>query len=82
VAGVLTLPGGNRAVLIQHGEYFSVYQNLTDITVKEGDQIKVKQVIGKSYKPATVANSEIHFEIWKSANPLPVTLDPEKWLSK
>ena len=82
VAGVLTLPGGNRAVLIQHGEYFSVYQNLSDIAVKEGDQVKVKQVIGKSYKPASVANSEIHFEIWKSANPLPVTLDPEKWLSK
>lgn len=82
VAGVLTLPGGNRAVLIQHGEYFSVYQNLTDIVVKEGDPVKVKQVIGKSYKPANTANSEIHFEIWKSANPLPVTLDPEKWLSK
>ncbi|MCK9327309.1 MAG: M23 family metallopeptidase, partial [Bacteroidales bacterium] len=79
---ILTLPSGNRAVVIQHGEFFSVYQNLTEISVKEGDEVKVKQVIGKSYKPASGTNSEIHFEIWKYAKPMPVTLDPEKWLSR
>lgn len=82
VGAILTLPSGNRAVVIQHGEFFSVYQNLTEINVKEGDEVKVKQVIGKSYKPASGTNSEIHFEIWKYAKPMPVTLDPEKWLSR
>lgn len=82
VSAVMTLPGGNRAVLIQHGEYFTVYKNLGDIKVREGESVKTRQEIGRVNKQTAESNPELHFEIWKSEKPLPVTLDPEIWLSK
>jgi septal ring factor EnvC (AmiA/AmiB activator) len=82
VSAVMTLPGGARAVLIQHGEYFSVYKNLGEIKVKEGQDVKTRQEIGRAVRQAAENNTELHFEIWKTEKPLPVTVDPENWLSK
>lgn len=46
VLQVQVLPGGNKAVLIQHGDYITVYQNLSEVTVKKGDTVTLKQKIG------------------------------------
>jgi septal ring factor EnvC (AmiA/AmiB activator) len=40
------MPGGNKAVLIQHGDYITVYQNLSEVYVKKGDAVALKQSIG------------------------------------
>lgn len=46
VLQVQVLSGNNKAVLIQHGDYITVYQNLSDVYVKKGDKVTLKQEIG------------------------------------
>lgn len=46
VLQVQVLSGNNKAVLIQHGDYITVYQNLSEVFVKKGDKVSLKQDIG------------------------------------
>jgi septal ring factor EnvC (AmiA/AmiB activator) len=77
VKAVLFNPAFQKAVLINHGEYFSVYSNLESVNVKIGDKVSTKQVIGKVYTNTEEGKSEVHLEIWKSTD----KLNPETWLS-
>lgn len=47
VSSVIVLSPINKAVMIQHGDYFTVYQNLSDVYVSKGDKVSIKQNIGK-----------------------------------
>jgi murein hydrolase activator len=47
VTSVMVLSPVNRAVMIQHGDYFTVYQNLSSVSVNKGDKVTRKQIIGK-----------------------------------
>lgn len=64
------------AVIVQHGEYFTVYSNLQDVAVKSGDIITTKQVIG-TVQTDDEGKSEVHLEIWKGSN----KMDPEGWIT-
>ncbi|HEY8399876.1 MAG TPA: peptidoglycan DD-metalloendopeptidase family protein, partial [Cytophagaceae bacterium] len=75
VITVAQVPGMNNVVMIQHGEYFTVYAKLKSVYVKTGDEVKAKQVIGEVYTDKN-NNSELQFQIWKNSD----KLDPEKWL--
>ena len=46
VLQVQVLSGGNKAVLIQHGDYITVYQNMAEVYVKKGDKVSLKESIG------------------------------------
>ncbi len=81
--GVVTqrfsIPGSNNAVIIKHGAFRTVYANLTQISVKEGDKVSAKQVIGKIYTDDENDNkTELYFQIWKDK----VLQNPENWLTK
>jgi septal ring factor EnvC (AmiA/AmiB activator) len=76
VSGVLDM-GGTKVVMIRHGEYLTVYQNLATVTVKKGDKIKTKQIIGTVAKVPGGSGYELHFEVWKKTS----TLNPSQWLS-
>jgi septal ring factor EnvC (AmiA/AmiB activator) len=78
VSSILQLAGGNLAVLIKHGEYFSVYANITDLKVKVGDEVKMKQEIGRATNAGKDGNPEFNFQIWKGQD----NQDPENWLAK
>ena len=47
VTSVIVLSPVNKAVMIQHGDYFTVYQNLSSVSVSKGDKVSRKQSIGK-----------------------------------
>jgi len=47
VTKVIKLSPLNIAVFIQHGDYFTVYQNLSSVNVSVGDKVSIKQTIGK-----------------------------------
>ncbi|HNS13131.1 MAG TPA: peptidoglycan DD-metalloendopeptidase family protein [Bacteroidia bacterium] len=66
------------AVLVQHGEYFSLYSNLQEVFVKSGDKIMTKQVLGLVLTNEEDGKTEVHLEIWKGSN----KMDPEGWLAK
>jgi len=73
------IPGNNNAVIVKHGIYRTVYANLTEIYVKEGDKIKSKQRIGKIYTDDEHDNkTELYFQLWKEKT----ILNPEPWIAK
>ena len=77
VITVAEVPGMHKIVMIQHGEYFTVYAKLREVTVSTGDEIAVKQSIGSVYTSKD-GESELQFQIWKNE----VKLNPELWLRK
>lgn len=76
VTGVVNIPGANKAVIIRHGEYLTVYSNLSEVTVKTGDLITVKQEIGTIATDTEEAKTELHFEVWYGKT----LTDPIGWL--
>ncbi|MDA3929621.1 MAG: peptidoglycan DD-metalloendopeptidase family protein [Prolixibacteraceae bacterium] len=79
VSKVFAIPGGNTAVIIRHGAYISVYSNLKEVYVSQGDQIKTKQDIGLIYSDkADDEKTVLKFQIWKES----VKLNPEYWIKK
>ena len=78
VASVTKLTGSNTVVIIRHGEYFTVYSNLENVTVKRGDKVKTKQGIGTVHTSKTENKTELHFELLKQQ----VRQNPSNWLSK
>lgn len=80
--GVVTqkfLIQSSNGVIIQHGEYRTVYANLTQIFVNVGDRVSVKQPIGKIYTDDEKDNkTELYFQIWKGKS----IQNPESWISK
>ena len=78
VRNVGVILGNNMYVLIRHGAYITVYQNLVDVTVKQGEKVKSKQSIGKVYTEKGAKTAVLHFEIREERNPL----DPEQWIAK
>ena len=64
------------AVLVQHGEYFTLYSNLRDVTVKAGDKVVTKQTLGIVQTDDSDGKTEVHLEIWKGSQ----KLDPQGWI--
>lgn len=77
VISINALPGYNKGIIIQHGEYYTFYANLTQVYVKKGDQVSTKQKIGKVFTDSKGA-STIHFQVWKGMN----KQNPQHWISK
>lgn len=79
VSRVFGISGGNTAVIIRHGQYLTVYSNLVDVRVKMGDQVSVRQQIGKVFSdPADGNKAILKFQIWREST----KLDPEEWLTR
>ena len=65
---------GTYTVLISHGEYRTIYQNVRNLTVKEGDAVTTRQQIGSVATKDGV--TELDFQIWRVITPL----NPEAWI--
>jgi len=71
--------GGTYAVIIQHGNYRTVYSNLKSLSVKQGDQVETKQAIGTIYTDAEQdQKTELYFQIYQDRN----ILNPELWIAR
>jgi len=78
VSGILVL-GNTYAVIVQHGNYRSVYSNLVDLKVKQGDKVTAKQTIGRIFTDGDNDNkTELFFQIYQDRT----LLDPTPWLAK
>lgn len=75
VATTAFVPGMNSVVIIQHGDYYTLYAKLKTVNVKKGQTVSAKQSIGTVYTDKD-GISELQFQVWKNN----VKLDPEKWL--
>ncbi len=77
VSAIYAIPGGSKAVLIQHGDYFTVYNNLTSVYVKKGDKVSLKKTIGKIYTDTSTGGTVLNFQVWKGIG----KLNPISWIA-
>ena len=75
VRQIAIFPGYHQCILVQHGNYFTLYCNMQSVNVKAGDKVSTSQVLGT----VDTINGEtvFHFEIW---NEKTVPQNPESWL--
>jgi septal ring factor EnvC (AmiA/AmiB activator) len=79
VSRIFSLTGGNLAVIIRHGEYMTVYSNLREVFVKQGDTVNTKQEIGLIFTDTFEDNkTTLKFQIRKET----LKLNPEEWISR
>ncbi len=71
---VITMPGYNKCVLVQHGNYFTLYCKMGSVSVKTGDKLKTGDVLGTI--DTINGQTQLHFEVWKGKDPQ----NPENWL--
>ncbi|SHL37380.1 murein hydrolase activator EnvC family protein [Flavobacterium saccharophilum] len=76
VSSVIVLSPINRAVMIQHGDYFTVYQNLSQVFVEKGDKVSIKQSLGKVRTSGDTGKTVIKFLILQNTS----NNNPEGWL--
>ena len=77
VTSVIVLSPVNKAVMIQHGDYFTVYQNLSNVYVNKGDKVSIKQNIGKIRRNGNTGKTIIKFTISQNTT----YTNPSGWLS-
>ena len=74
VKQIVVMPGYGKCVLVQHGNYFSFYCRLGNVSVKAGDKVSTGDVIGRI---DTIDDmTQLHFQIWQGTTPQ----NPELWL--
>ena len=78
ISRIFFIKGKGKAVLVNHGNFFTVYSGLENIVVKSGDKVISKQTIGTIITSETTKETKLHFEIWKGKE----TQNPVKWLYK
>jgi len=78
VSRIFFIKGEGKAILMNHGEYFSVYSGLKEVSVKVGDKLLAKEKIGVVFTQEIEEKTQLHFEIWKGYD----KHDPSKWLYK
>ena len=74
----LTNLGQNTAVLVRHGDYFTVYQNIVNVSVKVGDKVTINHTIGTLPTTTNQDDHYLHFEVWQNNQ----KLNPEYWLNR
>lgn len=78
VSQINKIPGANIAVMIRHGDYISVYNNLEKVYVKPGDKVFRNQDIGRVGVNSSSGKTTLFFQLFKNLN----KLNPETWIYK
>jgi murein hydrolase activator len=77
VARVFSIAGG-YAVIIRHGEYLTVYSNLSEVFVRNGQKVNVREEIGVIATDNAESKTYVHLEVWHGNN----KLNPADWISR
>lgn len=75
IVAVFNLPGMHTAVLVKHGNYYTVYANLSGTKVQKGENVKQGENLGNVAVDED-GISNLHFEVWQGNK----KLNPEIWL--
>lgn len=78
VSEVQAVKGANNAVMVRHGDYISIYNNLHKIRVKRGDEVSVGQELGEVATSNSTGKTTLHFLLYKNSE----KLNPEQWIYK
>ena len=75
VSQILIIPNANPVVMIRHGNYITVYKNMSKIYVKKGDKVSTKEEIGEVYTNSA-GETMLGFGVYKDSK----TQNPSSWL--
>jgi septal ring factor EnvC (AmiA/AmiB activator) len=78
VMEIQKIKGASNAVFIQHGNYITVYQNITNVMVKKGDLVLTKQEIGSVATKASSGKSILKFLVYQNNQ----KMNPASWIYK
>ena len=78
VSQILVIPNANPVVMIRHGNYITVYKNMSKIFVKKGDKVTTKQEIGEVFTNKSDGETMLGFGVYKDSK----TQNPASWLYK
>lgn len=79
VRSIISVPGTpNYAVLVKHGNYFTLYSNIAKATVGPGQKVKAKENLGVIYKDPSDQSTKLQFQLWKSTE----KMNPIEWLAR
>jgi murein DD-endopeptidase MepM/ murein hydrolase activator NlpD len=78
VRKIIAIPGANETVIIKHGNFYTVYQNVYKVSVKKGQHVSIKEPLGTIFTDPKTGETILHFEIWSGMT----KMDPEIWLAK
>ena len=76
VIAILAVPGGNKGVQIKHGNFISTYYNLSDLVVKKGDRVSIKEELGTIYTNQSNGQTRLKFYLYQDTS----RLNPEEWV--
>lgn len=78
VSEILIIPGSHRMVMVRHGDYITIYNNLEDLYVKKGDKVSIGQDLGQIATSKTNGKTTLYFVMYKNTT----KLNPETWIYK
>lgn len=79
VTRIFVVEGYNNSIIVRHGNYLTVYSNLSSVYVKQGQKVSTGQKLGKIYEDADLGGvCQLHFQLWKERN----KQNPLPWLSR
>ncbi|MEF3078284.1 murein hydrolase activator EnvC family protein [Winogradskyella poriferorum] len=78
VSKIIIVKNANPGIMVRHGNYVTIYYNLSKVFVKPGDKISTGQVIGKVFTSKVTGESLLDFRLFKNNQ----KLNPEYWLAK
>ena len=76
VTSIMVFSPVNTAVMIQHGDFFTVYQNLSSVSVNKGDKVSIKQPIGRVRTSGDTGKTILKFTISQNTT----YFNPGSWL--
>ena len=78
VESVMPVPGQGKMVIVSHGDYYTVYANMENVSVKAATKIDGLKSIGTARTDPASGETKVHFQVYKDRAPL----DPEVWLAR
>lgn len=76
VRAIFSIPGMQKAVMVNHGDYFTVYTHLQEVFVQKGQKVKTQEPLGILYTDPDDGKTIVHFELWKGSE----KQNPATWL--
>lgn len=77
VLNIFSIPGMQQSVMVEHGNYITVYSHLSVVYVKVGETIQTKEAIGKVHTDESTGDAVTELQIWNGN----VKMDPEDWIA-
>ena len=75
---IISSKNGSKTILVQHGNFFTVYKNLSTIYVEKGDEVSTKQDLGEIITNKISGQTILSFSLFKDNK----TENPLLWLGQ